>query len=61
MRWHETLNLLGREEVSGVVEVGPGRVLTNLSRSVHPGVPALPAGTARQIDKAVEQLSGAPV
>ncbi|MFC8090612.1 ACP S-malonyltransferase [Streptomyces sp. NPDC057301] len=61
VRWHETLNLLGREEVSAFVEAGPGRVLTNLNRSVHPAVAALPGGTARQIDKAVEKLSSALV
>ncbi|QTD99691.1 ACP S-malonyltransferase [Streptomyces cyanogenus] len=61
VRWHETLGLLGRDEVSAFVEAGPGRVLTNLSRSVHPAVPALPAGTARQIDKAEEKLSAVPV
>ncbi|MFD6231614.1 ACP S-malonyltransferase [Streptomyces sp. NPDC060232] len=58
VRWHETLSLLGREEVSAFVEAGPGRVLSNLSRSVHPAVPALPAGTCGQIDRAVEKLSG---
>ncbi|MDX2389380.1 ACP S-malonyltransferase, partial [Streptomyces sp. NPDC054901] len=58
VRWHETLGLLGREEVTAFVEAGPGRVLSNLSRSVHPAVPAMPAGTGRQIDRAVEKLSG---
>lgn len=58
VRWHETLGMLGREEVSAFVEAGPGRVLSNLSRSVHPAVPAMPAGTGGQIDRAVEKLSG---
>ncbi|CAM5276988.1 malonyl CoA-acyl carrier protein transacylase [Streptomyces badius] len=61
VRWHETVSLLGREQVSAFVEAGPGRVLTNLGRSVHPGIPALSAGTVKQIDKAVEKLSGALV
>ncbi|MEV7114412.1 ACP S-malonyltransferase [Streptomyces anulatus] len=61
VRWHETVGLLGREQVSAFVEAGPGRTLTNLGRSVHPTVPALPAGTARQIDKAMEKLSGSLV
>ncbi|MFD8871353.1 ACP S-malonyltransferase [Streptomyces sp. NPDC059590] len=61
VRWQETLDLLAREEVSAFVEVGPGRVLTNLSRAGHPQVPAMTAGTDRKIGEAVERLSPALV
>lgn len=61
VRWQETLDLLAREEVSAFVEVGPGRVLTNLSRAGHPRVTAMTAGTERKIGEAVERLSPALV
>ncbi|WP_076971257.1 ACP S-malonyltransferase [Streptomyces sparsogenes] len=61
VRWQETLDLLAREEVSAFVEVGPGRVLTNLSRAGHPRIPAMTAGTGRKIGEAVEKLSPALV
>ncbi|MEU1662010.1 ACP S-malonyltransferase [Streptomyces sparsogenes] len=61
VRWQETLDLLAREEVSAFVEVGPGRVLTNLSRAGHPRIPAMTAGTERKIGEVVEKLSPALV
>jgi [acyl-carrier-protein] S-malonyltransferase len=56
VQWSRTLRLLAGEQVSALVEVGPGRVLTNLSRSEAPKVPALRVGTLRALDKAVRTL-----
>lgn len=58
VRWDRTLQLLNREEVSALVEIGPGRVLTNINRNAVPEILAMAAGTARQIGKAVSQLTG---
>ena len=49
------------EEVTALVEVGPGRVLTNLNRVNAPGVPALAVGTVEQLDRTVERLAATPV
>ncbi|MFA7766297.1 ACP S-malonyltransferase [Streptomyces sp. NPDC048723] len=61
VRWQETLQLLAGEEVEGFVEVGPGRTLTNLSRAEHPNLPAMTAGTVRNIEQAVEKLGSVAV
>ncbi|MEU3229433.1 ACP S-malonyltransferase [Nocardiopsis alba] len=54
--WSKVLRLLVDERVSTLVEVGPGRVLTNLARSEAPRTPAMRVGTLRALDKAVERL-----
>ncbi|MFE2075753.1 ACP S-malonyltransferase [Streptomyces misionensis] len=61
VRWRQTVDLLAAEEVTALVEVGPGRVLTNLNRVNAPGVPALAVGTVEQLDRAVERLAATPV
>ncbi|MFE9429175.1 ACP S-malonyltransferase [Kitasatospora sp. NPDC006697] len=61
VRWTQTMELLVAAGVTAFVEVGPGRVLSNLSRASAPGAAALAVGTVRQLDKAVERLACAPV
>ncbi|TWV53485.1 ACP S-malonyltransferase [Streptomyces misionensis] len=59
--WTQTVELLVAAEVSALLEVGPGRVLSNIARASAPGVPALSVGTIRQLDKAVAQMSAVAV
>ncbi|MEU4779695.1 ACP S-malonyltransferase [Micromonospora sp. NPDC023633] len=56
VRWHEVVRTLAEQEVSGFVEVGAGRVLTNLGRAIAPGIPTVPAGTTAQLDAAAARL-----
>jgi [acyl-carrier-protein] S-malonyltransferase len=41
-----------------VLEVGPGKVLSNLARRAHPEVTFLPVGTVEDLDKIVDNLAG---
>lgn len=56
--WQQTLELLVKEEVAAFVEVGPGRVLTNICRGTAPKVPAMTAGTVRQVEQVLARLTG---
>ena len=38
VRWIETIALLGRKGVKRVIECGPGRVLTGLSKRIVPDI-----------------------
>ncbi|MFF7476918.1 ACP S-malonyltransferase [Streptomyces sp. NPDC008092] len=55
--WQQTLELLVKEEVTAFVEVGPGRVLTNICRGTAPKVPAMTAGTVGQVRQALARLT----
>ncbi|GGV42744.1 ACP S-malonyltransferase [Streptomyces spectabilis] len=59
VRWQQTVELLAAEEVSALVEVGPGRVLTNLNRVIAPAVPAAAVGTVGRLTKAVDRFAPA--
>lgn len=61
VQWHRTVELLRAEEVDALVEVGPGRVLTNLNRVTAPAIPAMAVGTVKQLDTAVQRLAPARV
>ncbi len=58
VRWRETVDALVTAEVTALIEVGPGRVLTNINRPAAPEVPAMAVGTARQLATAVGRLTG---
>ncbi|MGO4751604.1 malonate decarboxylase subunit epsilon, partial [Streptomyces sp. 2MCAF27] len=55
--WSQTLELLVKEDVDALVEVGPGRVLTNISRGSASQVPAMPVGTVKQLRQALARLT----
>ncbi|MFI5491641.1 ACP S-malonyltransferase [Actinoplanes sp. NPDC051859] len=57
VRWLETIHELMLQEVSAFVEVGPGRVLTNLGRTIAPDIPSMAAPTAGQLHDAVARLT----
>ncbi|MGQ9671771.1 MAG: ACP S-malonyltransferase [Candidatus Aminicenantales bacterium] len=60
--WHETMLRLGREGVTTVVEVGPGKVLTGLmkraSRKFSQPVRLLNAGDVSSLEECWQALSG---
>jgi [acyl-carrier-protein] S-malonyltransferase len=59
VRWHETMERLAGSE-SGhpkiVLEVGPGKVLSNLARRTYPDVKFLPVGTNADLDGILDIL-----
>ncbi|GAA2460523.1 ACP S-malonyltransferase [Streptomyces macrosporus] len=57
VRWHETTSALADGEVTAFVEVGPGRVLTNINRGAHPRTPAMAAGTSERIRGVCKRLA----
>ena len=56
VRWHETIRLLLEEGVDTFVEVGPGKVLTGLVRSVEKSVTMLHAEDERSLDQTLAAL-----
>jgi len=62
VRWHESLAGIAGGTFTGrvprvVLEVGPGKVLTNMGRREHPGVTFLPVGTREDLDNVLDRLS----
>jgi len=58
--WHDTMKVICGENGSRpavVLEVGPGRVLTNLAKRAYPEVNFLPVGTAEDLDGVLEFLA----
>ncbi len=56
VRWHATIRLLLDEGVDTFVEVGPGKVLTGLVRSVEKSVTMLNAEDERSLDQTLAAL-----
>jgi len=59
--WHDGLDaLIGPEgeRPPFVLEVGPGKVLSNLAKRAYPDVAFLPVGTAEDLDTLLDKLAG---
>ncbi len=59
VRWHETMELLAGSEDDRpkiILEVGPGKVLSNLARRTYPDVKFVPVGTAADLDGILDIL-----
>lgn len=56
VRWHETVRLLLDEGVDTFVEVGPGKVLTGLVRSIEKSVTMLNVEDERSLDQTLATL-----
>jgi len=55
VRWEESIRFIG-EEVGTFIEVGPGKVLTNLVRRILPEARSLSIGSKESLDKLSEEL-----
>jgi [acyl-carrier-protein] S-malonyltransferase len=58
VRWVETVQLLGRKGVRRMVECGPGKVLTGLSRRIVPDIEYLAITDAASLAAAASQAQG---
>jgi [acyl-carrier-protein] S-malonyltransferase len=59
VRWHEIMESICKPDGAAppvVLEVGPGKVLTNLARRTYPGVTFLPVGTVDDLERIPELL-----
>jgi len=56
VRWHETIQLLLDEGVRTFVEVGPGKVLLGLIRSIDKSVTMLNAEDEKSVENALNGL-----
>jgi [acyl-carrier-protein] S-malonyltransferase len=57
--WHDIMGVLAGSEIPPkvVLEVGPGRVLTNLAKRAYPDVKFLPVGTVSDLESVLDFLS----
>ena len=59
VRWHETMEFLAGQNSDApriVLEVGPGKVLSNLARRSYPDVKFVPVGTSADLDGILDIL-----
>ena len=60
VRWHETMEFLAGQESGApkiVLEIGPGRVLSNLAKRAYPEVKFVPIGTVEDLDQALDLVA----
>jgi len=57
VRWVETVQRLAREGVTHVVECGPGRVLSGLTKRIDPTLESLSVNDAGSLDAALDALT----
>ncbi len=58
VRWEELVLRMASEGLDTFVEVGPGRVLSGLTRRIAKEARVLPAGTPAEIEAAARELGG---
>jgi len=59
VRWHDTMELLAGQTSDRprvVLEVGPGKVLSNMARRAYPDVKFVPVGTLADLDAVLDIL-----
>ena len=59
VRWVETIQAFMAEEVTHIVECGPGKVLSGLTKRIAPEIGALPLSDAEAIAAAIAATTGA--
>jgi len=59
VRWVETIQAFMAEDVTHIVECGPGKVLTGLTKRIAPEINALPLNDAESIAAAIAATTGA--
>ena len=57
VRWRETIEWMGKNDVSHLMEIGSGKVLTGLARRINRDLTGIAVGSMDDIDKAMETLS----
>jgi [acyl-carrier-protein] S-malonyltransferase len=58
VRWVETVQAMAGEGVRSLVEAGPGKVLTGLSKRIDKSLTGLAVFDPPSLDKALETLNG---
>ncbi len=59
VRWRETIEWMGQNSVTNLMEVGSGKVLSGLARRINRDLSSTAVGNADDIDKALEAISAA--
>lgn len=57
VRWRETLETLASLNVDGIIEVGPGRVLSGLARQILPSVETWCTASSSELEKVLKNSS----
>ena len=57
VRWEETVRAMAESGVTHVLEIGPGKVLTGLSRRIAKEIEVLPVGNVEGIEAAAKLLA----
>lgn len=58
VRWVETIQLIARESIDFILECGPGRVLTGLTKRIDTSVKTFPIYDSETLKQALAQLNG---
>ena len=54
--WTDTINNIGKLDISVFIEIGPGNVLTGLNKRILKGIPTISISDLKNIDQALELL-----
>jgi len=57
VRWHEIIGAIAADGPQVVLEVGPGRVLSNMAKREFPDVQFVPVGTREDLDNVLDKLA----
>jgi len=57
VRWRETIEWMGNNGVTKLMEVGAGKVLSGLARRINRDLSGIAVGSPEDIDKAIEAMS----
>jgi [acyl-carrier-protein] S-malonyltransferase len=63
VRWHETMERIAHHARAAepprlILEIGPGRVLTNLGKRAYPDIHFAPVGAVADLDKILDIIAG---
>ena len=54
--WTDTINNIGKLDISVFIEIGPGNVLTGLNKRILKEIPTISISDLKNIDQALELL-----
>lgn len=58
VRWVETINAIAKQDISNIVECGPGKVLAGLNKRINKQMTAYTTSDVAGFDKAVQAIQG---